>query len=217
MWAAAKSARRSHELSGGCCRPVCEPGPAVPKSIPGLSSFSNAGAIGASGGRAALARVGFAGSSSNACLGRGISPSREYGRCDVARKGRRAVRLNRPQRRRANTSDKDSLRLMRAPAPAAGQVRPCTSIGRRVHNQRRCRSVRKSRVGSGRGCRRAARSIACCRAPPSLPRERGRAGWGQCARMLSRAPCRRSRTVSSCREANGAIERAPPPRPGSAD
>jgi hypothetical protein len=64
--AAEKSARRSHELSGGGCRPldrpVCEPTPAVPFAIPGLSSFSSAGAIGASGSRAALARVGRAGS-----------------------------------------------------------------------------------------------------------------------------------------------------------
>jgi len=62
VWAAEKSARRSHELSAGGCKPVCDPTPAVPFAIPGLSSFSSAGAIGASGSRAALARVGRAGS-----------------------------------------------------------------------------------------------------------------------------------------------------------
>ena len=46
LWAAAKSARRSNELSGGGFSPVCEPTPAVPFSMPGLSSFSSAGAIG---------------------------------------------------------------------------------------------------------------------------------------------------------------------------
>lgn len=42
--------------------PVCEPTPAVPRPIPGLSSSASAGAIGGRSGRAAFARVGFAGS-----------------------------------------------------------------------------------------------------------------------------------------------------------
>ena len=62
LWAAAKSARRSNELSGGGFSPVCEPTPAVPFSMPGLSSFSSAGAMAGSCSRAALARVGWAGS-----------------------------------------------------------------------------------------------------------------------------------------------------------
>jgi hypothetical protein len=60
--AAEKSARRSNELSGGGRNPVPDPTPAVPFAMPGLSSFSSAGAIGASGSRAAFARVGRAGS-----------------------------------------------------------------------------------------------------------------------------------------------------------
>jgi hypothetical protein len=89
LCAAEKSSRRSHELSAGgrnpvlgsasftpspgnrplravgfCCgvSPVCDPTPAVPFAMPGLSSFSRCGAIGASDSRAALARVGRAGS-----------------------------------------------------------------------------------------------------------------------------------------------------------
>src|SRR5262249_11060815 len=54
--------RRSSELSGGGLSPVCEPGPAVPWPMPGLSSSASAGSIGGSSGRDALARVGFAGS-----------------------------------------------------------------------------------------------------------------------------------------------------------
>src|SRR5262249_35607184 len=60
--AAAKSARRSNELSGGGCSPVCEPGPAVPWPMPGLSKSASAGSIAGCSGRAPLARVGFAGS-----------------------------------------------------------------------------------------------------------------------------------------------------------
>src|SRR6202022_2790688 len=47
--AAEKSARRSLELLGGGCKPVLDPSPAVPAAMPGLSSFSRCGAIGASG------------------------------------------------------------------------------------------------------------------------------------------------------------------------
>src|SRR5206468_594302 len=49
-------------LSAGALSPVPEPTPAVPLAMPGLSSFSSAGAIGAGGSRAAFARVGRAGS-----------------------------------------------------------------------------------------------------------------------------------------------------------
>src|SRR5215467_306955 len=65
--AAAKSARRSNELSGGGCKPVCEPGPAVPCLIPGLSSSASAGAVAGKSGREAFARVGFAGSRLGFC------------------------------------------------------------------------------------------------------------------------------------------------------
>src|SRR4029079_4114048 len=56
-----RSARRSAELSGGGLRPVPEPIPAVPFSMPGLSSRSSAGSVGAEAGRCALDRVGRAG------------------------------------------------------------------------------------------------------------------------------------------------------------
>src|SRR5262249_5289676 len=60
LWASEKSRRRSHELSGGGCRPVPEPIPAVPFLMAGLRrSASSAGVAGAFG-RAALARVGRA-------------------------------------------------------------------------------------------------------------------------------------------------------------
>src|SRR5262249_1070212 len=55
-------ARRSKELSGGGFSPVCDPGPAVPWPMPGLSKSASAGSIAGCSGRAALARVGFAGS-----------------------------------------------------------------------------------------------------------------------------------------------------------
>jgi hypothetical protein len=42
--------------------PVCEPTPAVPLLMPGLSSSASAGSVGGKSGRAALARVGLAGS-----------------------------------------------------------------------------------------------------------------------------------------------------------
>jgi hypothetical protein len=42
--------------------PVCEPTPAVPRPMPGLSNSASAGSIGGRSGRAALARVGLAGS-----------------------------------------------------------------------------------------------------------------------------------------------------------
>ena len=60
--AAEKSARRSNELSAGGFSPVCEPGPAVPWPMPGLSSSASAGSVGGRSGRDALARVGRAGS-----------------------------------------------------------------------------------------------------------------------------------------------------------
>src|SRR4029079_7481580 len=44
------------------CRLVPEPIPAVPRSMPGLSSRASAGSVGGSSGRLALARVGRAGS-----------------------------------------------------------------------------------------------------------------------------------------------------------
>src|SRR5262249_23757177 len=57
------------ELSGGGCRPdggalrpVCDPTPASPRLMAGLSRSANAGAIGGNASRAALARVGRAGS-----------------------------------------------------------------------------------------------------------------------------------------------------------
>src|ERR1043166_344639 len=62
VWAAAKSARRSRELSGGGLRPRPDPRPAVPLPIPGLSNASNSGAVGVKSGLLALARVGRAGS-----------------------------------------------------------------------------------------------------------------------------------------------------------
>ena len=43
-------------------RPVCEPTPARPRPMPGLSKSASDGSSGAESGRAALARVGFAGS-----------------------------------------------------------------------------------------------------------------------------------------------------------
>ena len=52
--AASPPARRSHELSGGGCRPVPEPMPASPRLIAGLSSSASAGAIGCTSGREAL-------------------------------------------------------------------------------------------------------------------------------------------------------------------
>src|SRR6478736_6905991 len=52
--AASPPARRSHELSGGGCRPVPEPIPASPRLIAGLSSSASAGPIGCTSGRCAL-------------------------------------------------------------------------------------------------------------------------------------------------------------------
>ena len=62
LWASEKSRRRSHELSGGGCNPVPDPMPAVPRPIPGLRIFASVSGVGLSSGRAALARVGLAGS-----------------------------------------------------------------------------------------------------------------------------------------------------------
>src|SRR5450755_5021206 len=54
-WAAASPpARRSHELSGGGCRPVDEPRPLSPRLIAGLSSSASAGPIGCTSCRDAL-------------------------------------------------------------------------------------------------------------------------------------------------------------------
>jgi hypothetical protein len=54
-WAAASPpARRSHELSGGGCKPVEEPTPLSPRLIAGLSSSASAGPIGCTSGREAL-------------------------------------------------------------------------------------------------------------------------------------------------------------------
>src|SRR6185295_14229954 len=52
--AASPPARRSHELSGGGCRPVPEPMPASPRLIAGLSRSANAGPIGCTSGLDAL-------------------------------------------------------------------------------------------------------------------------------------------------------------------
>src|ERR1700761_6997236 len=52
--AASPPARRSHELSGGGCRPVPEPMPASPRLIAGLSSSASAGPIGCTSGLEAL-------------------------------------------------------------------------------------------------------------------------------------------------------------------
>jgi hypothetical protein len=49
-------------LSGGGVKPVWEPTPAVPRAMAGLSNSASAGASGCMSGRAALARVGRAGS-----------------------------------------------------------------------------------------------------------------------------------------------------------
>jgi hypothetical protein len=52
--AASPPARRSHELSGGGCKPVEEPTPLSPRLIAGLSSSASAGPIGCTSGREAL-------------------------------------------------------------------------------------------------------------------------------------------------------------------
>src|SRR5262249_57507392 len=65
----AKGGGRWGELSGGGCRPdggalrpVCDPTPASPRLMAGLRRSANAGAISGNASRAALARVGRAGS-----------------------------------------------------------------------------------------------------------------------------------------------------------
>ena len=52
--AASPPARRSHELSGGGCRPVDEPMPLSPRLIAGFNSSASAGPIGCTSGRDAL-------------------------------------------------------------------------------------------------------------------------------------------------------------------
>jgi hypothetical protein len=52
--AASPPERRSHELSGGGCKPVPDPRPASPRLIAGLSSSASAGPIGCTSGRDAL-------------------------------------------------------------------------------------------------------------------------------------------------------------------
>jgi len=72
-------------------RPVCDPTPASPRLMAGLSRSANAGAIGGNASRAALARVGRAGSLGflGGLFGRlgGGSPSGQYGPAPPARKG----------------------------------------------------------------------------------------------------------------------------------
>src|SRR5690242_20139344 len=52
--AASPPERRSHELSGGGCKPVPEPTPASPRLIAGLSNSASAGPIGCTSGRCAF-------------------------------------------------------------------------------------------------------------------------------------------------------------------
>src|SRR6516225_3874779 len=52
--AASPPERRSHELSGGGCKPVEEPTPLSPRLIAGLSNSASAGPIGWTSGRWAL-------------------------------------------------------------------------------------------------------------------------------------------------------------------
>src|SRR4029078_10611543 len=54
--------RAARDDGDGRVRLVPEPMPALPRSMPGLSSFASAGSVGGSSGRLALARVGRAGS-----------------------------------------------------------------------------------------------------------------------------------------------------------
>src|SRR5262249_58914172 len=62
LWAWENWRRRSHDCSGGGCGRVPEPIPAAPFLMAGLSKSASSAGVSGAFGRAALARVGRAGS-----------------------------------------------------------------------------------------------------------------------------------------------------------